>query len=194
MKGLSTFLSYTFTILLGFTIVTLFSLMIFRYYDQVLMSNIQASLKQVAVQTTNGIISLYEKSKNTDATPKNSSSIIISEIDLNYPNKISGKNFEVEFLSSPGIWNQIINITIDDVNRAVKKETNSGTKIVVKTTQNPVIIYEHSIPNIPIILQGEFRSGDNDTLKLVRYNYNGDLIDSILLGESNIIIGLTSIT
>jgi hypothetical protein len=151
-------------------------------------------LKQVAVQTTNGIISLYEKSKNTDATPKNSSSIIISEIDLNYPNKISGKNFEVEFLSSPGIWNQIINITIDDVNRAVKKETNSGTKIVVKTTQNPVIIYEHSIPNIPIILQGEFRSGDNDTLKLVRYNYNGDLIDSILLGESNIIIGLTSIT
>jgi hypothetical protein len=167
--------------------------MIFRYYDQVLGTNIQASLRQIAVQTTNGIISLYEKSKNTDLVPGNSSSIIISEINLNYPNKISGKNFEVELLSSPGIWNTIINMTIDGENTTIRKETSSGNKIVVKTTQNPLTSYEHTIPNIPIILQGRFKSGDNDTLKLVRYNYNGNIVDSIVLGESDIIIRITSI-
>ena len=46
----------------------------------------------------------------------------------------------------------------------------------------------------PIVLQGKFKSGESDTLKLVRYNYNGDIQDVIILGESDIIIGIVSIT
>jgi len=192
MKGLSTFLTYTFTILLGFTLITFFSFLIYSYYNQVLNLNIQASLKQLAVQTTIGIIKLYDLSKKTDVIPENSSSIVISEMDLDYPNKVSGKNFEVELISSPGIWVLIINMTIDGNTGIINKETTSGAKIIVKTTQRPLVSYEYDIPNIPVVLQGKFKPGDSDVLKLIRYNYNGSIVDNIVLGDSDIIIGITN--
>lgn len=178
----------------GFIIVTIFSTLIYGYYDQVLRSNIRASLKQVAIQTSLSITKLYNLGKESDAAPVNSSSIIISDINLNYPNRVSGKNFEVELTSSPGIWSMVTNLTIDGKNVTIKKETTSGAKIIAKTTQRPFLSYEYDVPNVPIVLQGKFRSGENDTLRLVRYNYNGVVNDTIVLGASDIIIGITSIT
>ena len=178
----------------GFIIVTVFSTLIYGYYDQVLKSNIRASLKQITIQTALSITKLYNLGKESDATPENSSSIIISDIDLNYPNKISGKNFEVELTSSPGMWNIITSMTISGENMTIRKESTSGAKIIAKTTQRPFVSYEYDVPNVPITLQGKFRSGENDNLRLVRYNYNGLVNDTIVLGEPDIIIGITSIT
>lgn len=194
MKGISRLVNYAITIMFGFIIVTVFSTLIYGYYDQVLKSNIRASLKQIAIQTALSITKLYNLGRESDATPENSSSVIISDIDLNYPNKVSGKNFEVELTSSPGIWNIVTNLTISGENVTIRKETTSGAKIIAKTTQKPFVNYEHDVPNVPIVLQGKFRSGENDTLRMVRYNYNGTLEDTIVLGESDIIIGITSIT
>jgi hypothetical protein len=112
---------------------------------------------------------------------------------LNYPEKISGRNFEVELVSSPGIWNVITNLIIGDKIGTINKEAASGSKIIAKTTQKPFITYEYDVPNIPIKLQGKFKSGVNDTLKLVRYNYNGTIENVIILGESNIVISITGI-
>jgi len=194
MKGISRLVTYAITIMFGFIIVTVFSTLIYGYYDQILKSNIRASLKQIATQTALSITKLYYLGKESNVIPDNSSSIIISEIDLNYPNKISGKDFEVELVSSPGIWNIITGITINGENVTIKKETTSGAKIITKTTQRPFVSYEYDLPNLPIVLQGKFRSGENDTLRLVRYNYDGVVYDSIILGESEIIIRITSIT
>ena len=194
MKGVSRFVTYAMTIMFGFIIVTVFSTLIYGYYNQVLKSNIRASLKQITIQTALSITKLYNLGKESDVTPENSNSIIISDIDLNYPNKVSGKNFEVELTSSPGIWNIVTNMTVDGEDVTIRKETTSGAKIIAKTTQRPFVSYEYDAPNVPIVLQGKFRSGENDTLRLVRYNYNGVVNDTIVLGESEIIIGITSIT
>jgi hypothetical protein len=193
MKGVSNFVSYTFTILFGFTILILFSSLIYSFYDQVLKTSITASLKQISIQTIDGIIQLYNLGKEFNTNPSNSTSIIISNISLNYPEKVGDKNYEVELLSSPGIWNSITNFTIDEENATIIKETESSSKIIVKTTQRPFVTYEQDLPNIPIILQGKFRSGENDVLRLVRYNYNGTIEDRIILGESDIIVGISSI-
>jgi len=173
--------------------MTLLTILIYGYYNHVLKTNIQVSLKQIAAQTSDTILYLYDQAKESDAILPNSSSIILSSIDLNYPNQISGKNFEVELISSPGIWNEITNITISNVNATITKETTSGTKIIAKTKQNPIVSYEYDVPNVPIKLQGKYTSGGNDTLSLVRYNYNGTIEDVIILGNSSIIIGITSI-
>jgi len=193
MKGVSNFITYAITILLGFLIVTTFSLLIYGYYDRVSKSNIESSLKQLCIQTVISIIDLYNKGEESDVNPENSSSIILSEIDLNYPDRVSGNNFEVELVSSPGIWNAILNLTIDNESTEIKKETSSGAKIIARTTQRPFVSHEYDIPNIPIVLQGKFKSGENDTLRLVRYNYNGNIQDVIILGESDIIIRVTNI-
>jgi len=194
MKGISQFISYAITILLGFSILIFLSTLVYRYYDDILKNTIKAELKQICIQTTNNIIKLHNLAKEFDAIPKNSTSTIISSIDLNYPNKVEGKNFEVELLASPGIWNSITNITIEGKEVIIVKETGSYSKIIAKTTQKPIIVYEYDVPNVPIVLQGKFRSGENDILKLLRYNYNGVIEDRIILGESELIVGITKIS
>lgn len=193
MKGISKFVDYSFILLSSFIVMTLFTMLIYGYYNHELKTNIEVSLKQIAAQTSESILDLYNRAKESDANPKNSSSVILSSIDLKYPNQISGKNFEVELISSPGIWNQITNITVNSANATIVKETSSGAKIIVKTKQRPVVSYEYNVPNVPIRLQGKYASGGNDTLSLVRYNYNGTVEDVIVLGNSTIIIGITSI-
>ena len=193
MKGVSSFISYALTILFAFIILIFFTYAIYSYYDQAMRSNVKAGLKQITTQTTNSIVELYDLGKESDVSPSNSSSIIISDIDLNYPEKVSGKSFEVELVSTPGIWGMITDFTVDGKNATIRKESSSGAKIVAKTTQKPIISYEHDVPNIPIILQGKFRSGQNDTLRLIRYNYNESINDMIILGESDIIIGITNV-
>lgn len=193
MKGISNFVSYTFTILFGFTILILFSSLIYSFYDQVLKNSITANLKQISIQTADEIIKLYNLGKEFKTNPANSKSIVISNITLDYPEKVGDKSYEVELLSSPGIWNSVTNFTVDGRNATIIKETESSSKIIVKTTQRPFITYEYDLPNMPIILQGKFRSGEKDNLKLVRYNYNGTIEDRIILGESDIIVGITSI-
>ncbi len=194
MKGVSRFVTYAFTILLGFIIVSVFSILIFGYYDQILKSDITSGQKQIAIQTVSGIIELYGLAGAYEKIPENFSLILISSIDLNYPDTVSGRNFEVELISSPGIWSIITNMTIDGESAETRKEITSGSKIIVKTIQRPHLSYEHDVPNIPIVLQGNFRSGGNDILKLVRYNFNGTVEDRIILGECDIIVGVTSVS
>ena len=193
MKGLSRFVTYSLIILSSFVALTFFTTLIYGYYNRVLKTNIQVSLKQIAGQTTDNILYLYNQAKEFDATPTNSTSITLAVIDLNYPNQVVDRNFEVELVPSPGIWNVITGLTINNANATIRKESTSGAKIIAKTTQKPIVSYEYDVANIPIKLQGKYRSGGSDTLRLVRYNYNGILEDVIILGNSSIIIGITSI-
>jgi len=193
MKGISRFVTYAFTILLGFIILSVFSILIFGYYDQVLKSDIKSGLKQIAIQTVTGIIELYGLAEEYETIPENFSLTLISSIDLNYPAQVSGRGYEVELISSPGIWSTVTNVSINEENVETIEETSSGSKIIVKTTQRPYVSYEYDVPNIPINLQGKFRSGGNDILKLVRYNFNGTVEDRIVLGESDIIVGIKSV-
>lgn len=193
MKGVSKFLSYTFLILLGFVMLTLFTITIYSYYNNILRKNIDVGLKQIAVQTSTEIIKLYDIGKSSNARPSNASLILISQIDLNYPTKISQKNYEVQLISSPGIWTQIKSFKIDNLTATIKDEKISGSRAVVRTTQSPIVSYDFQISNIPVPIQGVFRSGENSTLKYVRYNYNGTINDTIVLGESGLIIGVAKI-
>lgn len=194
MKGVSKFITYTLTILFGFMIITFFTTMIYGYYDRTIKSNIRIGLKQIAIHTSSSIMKLFELSEQTNVQPENMTSFKISEINLNYPLKISGRNYEVNLIASPGIWNQIHNITIDGKSATVIKEIKSNAKVVVKTTQRPFLSYEYDVSNIPIVLQGKFRSGDNDIIRLIRFNYNGNMENRIILGESDLIIGVTNIS
>jgi len=168
-------------------------MLIYGYYNRVLETNIQVSLKQIAVQTADSVLYLYDQAKESDANPGNSTSITLSSIDLNYPNQVADRNFEVELVSSSGIWSVITDLTVDNMNATIRKESTSGAKVIAKTVQKPLVSYEHDVVNVPIKLQGKYRSGGNDTLMLVRYNYNDTLEDIITLGNPGVIIGITSI-
>jgi len=191
MKGLSRFIEYTFLIMFGFTVLTLLTTMIYHYYNKNIDLNIKNGMKQVAMQTSDGIMKLYLTGEDIHAEPDNASAIIITSIDMNYPDHIAGKNYEVDLVGSPGIWNQAINLTIDSANATIRKETSSGQKIIVRITQQPYDTYEYDLPNIPVTVQGKYRSGMNDTLSYVRYNYLGTEYNTIVLGEFDYVLGMT---
>jgi len=193
MKGISRFITYSFTILLGFIILTVFTTLIYGYYDQVSKSNIRSSLKQICVQTFFGIVNLYNRGMENDLIPDNSTAAVIHKIDLNYPDSISGKEFEVYLISSSEIWNTIKNITIDGKIVNIKEEINSGSKIIANTIDKPSVSFEYNLPNMPVIIQGKFSSGDNQTLSLIRYNNNGTIEHVVILGNSDLFIRLNTI-
>ena len=193
MKGISRFITYSFTILLGFIILTVFTTLIYGYYDQVSKSNMRSSLKQICVQTFFGIVNLYNRGMENDLIPDNSTAAVIYKIDLNYPDSISGKEFEVYLISSSEIWNTIKNITIDGKIVNIKEEINSGSKIIANTIDKPSVGFEYNLPNMPVIIQGKFSSGDNQTLSLIRYNNNGTIEHVVILGNSDLFIRLNTI-
>ena len=193
MKGISRFITYSFTILLGFIILTVFTTLIYGYYDQVSKSNMRSSLKQICVQTFFGIVNLYNRGMENDLIPDNSTAAVIYKIDLNYPDSISGKQFEVYLISSSEIWNTIKNITIDGKIVNIKEEINSGSKIIANTIDKPSVSFEYNLPNMPVIIQGKFSSGDNQTLSLIRYNNNGTIEHVVILGNSDLFVRLNTI-
>ena len=193
MKGISKFVNYSFMILISFVALGIFVTLIYGYYNHITKTNIQVGLEQIATQTSDKIIYLYDQAKESNADTANSTSVVISNIDLNYPTQIVDRNFEVELLSSPGIWNAITSITIEGEEVTIMKETSSSAKVIAKTTQKPIVTYEHDVPNVPIRLQGKYTPGDDDVLRLVRYNYNNNLVDTIILGNPTIVIGISSI-
>ena len=172
MKGVSSFIKYSLTVLIGFLILTFFVALINNYYKQVSESNLKEGLKEVALQTANAITQLYDVAKKTNARPENSSSITISSMNLNYPDNINGKSFEVDLVSSPGIWNLVMNITINGKNVTIMKETNSGSKVIVKTIQKPFVEYEYELPNLPLILEGKFKSGGSSCRIGIKDHHN----------------------
>ncbi len=193
MKGVSKFVTYAFITLFGFVVLAIFTGILYTFYDKVLKTNISAGLRQIAVETVGQITKAYDTGKNSDSKPENSSAIVLVDLNLNYPEKISGKNYEILLVSSPGIWTQIKTFQIDNRTVTPLKEVISGSKVLVRTTQIPLLTYELPVPNIPIYLEGGYRSGENSTLRYVRYNYNGSVNDTIILGESNIILGITKV-
>lgn len=194
MKGVSRFVAYVLTILFGFTVLISFSMIIYGYYDRILRVNVRASLKQIAEQTSSSVVNLYSMAEKSDVQPSNSSSITISSIDLNYPSKVGGKNFKVSLVSASDLWVQVDNVTVSGKVVTIRKEYSSGAKVVAETTQKPIVRYEHDVPNLPVSLQGSFRSGEDDLLRYVRYNYNGTINDAIIVGEPSLVVDITSMS
>ena len=193
MKGTSPFIQHSLILLIGTVMIILLISSVMIFYNNLTISNTRAALKQVAVQTANSIIHLYNLAQESDVQPKNSSSVVLSTLDLDYPEKVNGRNYEVLLVSSPGIWNFIINLTIEGKNTTIIKEETSSSKIIARTTQEPFVSYEHDLTNVPILIEGSYRSGGNATLRLVRFNYNGTIEDVILLGDVDLIVKVLSI-
>ena len=192
-KGQASLIEHTLTIFLALIILISVSALIYSFYSTVSKSSIEASLREVCLQTADGIVKLYENARSSDYQPSNSSSILLGEINLNLPSHVSRKNYVVYLISPNPIWVNVNNLTMDGQNISGITET-SAAKVVAKTTQEPFVTVEHEIPNIGIALQGETENDEDDELRYFRYNFNGTVYDKIVLGSYDILIDITSIS
>ncbi len=170
------------------------SAMFISLQNAAIEKNIRASLTQLAIQTSDSIVRLYDTSKDSRASPSTNSSVLLSTMDLNFPSDVSNRNYRIELVSANGIWSQIDSINIGGVNITATNgsliETTFAAKVVAESLQSPLVKVEYVIPNIPVTLQGFSENGMQNNLKYYRVNFNGTITDRIVLGNISSLIDL----
>ncbi|MEM5773139.1 MAG: hypothetical protein QXL86_02840 [Candidatus Aenigmatarchaeota archaeon] len=193
-KGQSEVVENFFTILFGVIILAAISIAAYNLYTNQLKSEIENNLRQIGSGISTNIIKLYEIGKNSKSYPNRNESIKIAEVDLKLPSQVSGRNYEVVLISANPIWIQISNITVGGTEPAASIISPSGVKIVLRTTQSPIVEVEQEVPNVDVSVQGKSENGLNSSLSYYRYNFDGEIKDSIVLGDQKIIIDIKKVS
>ena len=190
-KAQAKLIGYSLTILLSVILMISVTALVYSFYTSAIRTEISQSLNQIAASVSDSIVNMHKSSKATDFQPSNYSSILISEIGLSLPSEVAKRNYEVMLISPSSLWIGITNFTIDDQNVSSITDT-SGPKIVVQTTQDPIVKVERSLPNMDVLLQGKSENGEDGELRYYRYNINGTIYDSVVLGKSDILMNVIS--
>lgn len=193
-KAQSSFYEYIIIILIGMFVLISISAMFISLQNAAIEKNIRTSLTQLAIQTSDSIVKLYDTSKDSRASPSTNSSVQLSAMDLNFPSDVSNRNYRIELVSANGIWSQTGSVNVGGVNITATNgsliETTFAAKIVAESLQSPLVKVEYVIPNIPVVLQGFSENGMQNNLKYYRINFNGTVTDRIVLGNSSSLIDL----
>ena len=134
--------------------------MFFSFYSNFLKNQMRSNLEILALQLSNSVLTSYEFANNSEYLPENSSCILIEEVKLKFPPKISSRNYEIYVQSYDG------NLTI-----------------TAKTIQEPLETVERKLPDIRVDFQGKIKSGESPGLSYYRCNLNNVVSDKIILGK-----------
>lgn len=193
MKGQARFVEYILVVLFGSLVVVSISTLIYVFYISTLRNEIRENLNQLTLQVSNEIGKAYEIAKSSKAQPSNYTSILLGKVELNLPASVSRRNYEIILVNVNPVWISITNVTINNQNISFIEKT-SGAKVIAKTTQDPIVTVEQGIPNIDVGVYGKSENGNDDRLSYYRYNINGTIYDGIVLGKSDILVGISSIS
>jgi hypothetical protein len=191
-KGQAKLIGYVITILLTVIILTSVTMLMYVFYNNILKTEIEQSLRQLAIQTSDSIVRIYERVKDVSAQPTNYTALLLHESDLNLPTAVSNKNYEIILVTANPIWSSIRNITVGNTSITPILKT-PGAKVIAQTTEDPVVSVEIDIPNINIVVEGRSENGNGGKLKYYRHNINGTIYDIITLGEPGIIVSITNL-
>lgn len=192
MRGQSRLVSYMMTVLFSILVLTSISALVYTVYRAALEREVRAELTQIATQTKDNLIKIYDSGKNSKIQPINYTSVLIIEADLNLPDGVAKLNYEVDLISAGSLYSYLTAATIGGVNISGTRDA-SAAKVIAKTTQDPIVALEFDLPNLDISIQGKIRNGLNDVLRYYRYNQNSTIYDVVILGQSDIIIRVTDI-
>ncbi|MEM5854319.1 MAG: hypothetical protein QW228_08190 [Candidatus Aenigmatarchaeota archaeon] len=194
VKGQSEIVENFFTILFGIALLSAISIISYNLYVNHLKGEIENNLRQIGSGISTNLLKLYEIGKNSKFYPEENKSVKIAEVDLKLPSQVSGRNYEVILLQANQIWVQISNISIGGTRPATALVVPGGVKILLRTTQWPVVEVEQELPNVDVLVQGKSENGLNSILSYFRYNFNKTIKDVIVLGYQGIIIDINKVS
>ena len=186
-KGQSEIIEHFFTILFGFILLASVSMIFYTFYTNTIREQVKSSLRQIAVQTSDVVNRVYETAKNVKSSPTNSSSTLLYKIDFSLPNQVAKKNYEVILVSSTPLFSTVTNISVDG-KPLVSSVSSSGAKVIARTLQDPLETVELDIPNLDVQVQGRILNGVNSSLRYYRYNLNGTIVDSVVIGSYELLV------
>jgi hypothetical protein len=186
-------MEYILTIFFSLIVLLVVSSLIYAFYNSVLTQDITKSLNEINSEVSSAIYKVYQEGKVSTASPANSTSVLLATVNLNLPQKVTNRNYEVDLIPINPLFATIANVTSGGLNITTLIQ-GSGSKIVSKTTDDPKISISKDLANINANVQGTVLSGVNATLKYYRYNFNGIIYDKIILGEQGITIDINQMS
>lgn len=191
-KGQSEVIENFFTIIFGLTVVAAVAVVAYNLYTTQLKNEIENNLRQIGSGISANMLKLYEIGKNSRVYPEENKSVKLAEVDLRLPTQVSGRNYEVILVQASPIWIQISNITVG-AKTVPTIIIPSGVKVILRTTQTPIVEVEQEIPNIDVSVQGKSENGLNCVLSYLRYNKDKKIKDSIVLGYQGLVIDIDKV-
>ncbi|MEM5790825.1 MAG: hypothetical protein QXP77_02150 [Candidatus Aenigmatarchaeota archaeon] len=161
-------------------------------YRRWLIDQLKADLKFASLRISNEIIKAYGVAREVSYLPENFSAFLIYEKDLELPDCLKGRNYEIYLTSANQIWISITNISSEGKKIGANINTG-GIKLIARTIQDPEVSVEINLPNIDVITEGKIESGRNYNLKYYRANLNGEIFEFALIGNYNILAKITNI-
>jgi hypothetical protein len=192
-KGQSNLMEYILSIFFSLIVLLAVASIIYSFYNNALKQDITKSLNEVDSEVSSAIYKIYQQGKASSSSPANSTSVLLANVNLNLPSRVTNRNYEVDLISINPLFATVSNVTIGGSNVSTLIQS-FGAKIVAKTTDDPKIVVSKDLTNIDAAIQGTFINGINTTLKYYRYNFNGTIYDKIILGEQQIIIDITQMS
>jgi hypothetical protein len=191
-KAQANLIQYAMTILFGVIVIVSLTFLVYSFYENYREAEITRSLKTLAMQTSDGIVKIYQNYRNVGSEPTNESTIVLYEGELDLPQRVSNINYEIMLVSSNPSWSTIEEFTINGESVTPTFKT-SGAKIIAQTTQKPFVTIEQDVPNIDIDIQGRSANGQDTQIVYYRFNTNGTIYDKIVLGNPEILIEISSL-
>jgi len=191
MKAQATLIENAILVLLGSLMLSVVVILLYNFYEQHLRTEIQNSLTQIAIDVSSNLLRLYEAGKKSKILVAENQSKKILEIELDLPERVSGRSYEVILVSPNPLWTTISLVKVGG-KEVVSVPAPPGAKVIARTTQKPFVTIEYEIPNIDVSLQGK-TDGSDSKLRYYRYNIAGVTRDKIVLGDQEILMDVTSV-
>jgi hypothetical protein len=167
-------------------LISFVSFIAFRARDVIVESKIKEEFELISQQLLTAISRTVELGEKNSIAPKVNETLLLGVFDLQLPQKIVGKNYEIELISGSKIWVNVQNFTFNGEEVNYRSE-GPNAKIAMRTLEEPKISLEQSLPNFGIELEGKFKSGMPGVIRYYRYNLDGKIYDAIVLSSHLIV-------
>jgi hypothetical protein len=192
-RGQAKFIEYLMTVIFGMLVLVALSAMIRTFYENALRASITQSIDQLATQVSNEIVKYYQFAKEIKTQPKVNSSLLLYETTLKLPATISNSNYEIILATSNPFWISITASNVSGINMTPVTRT-SGAKVIVRTTQTPIVSVEKDIPNVELDVEGSLQNGVGATLRYYKFNTGNAVYNMVVLGGYDVLAKITSVT
>ncbi len=191
-KSQVSFLDFLLATLLSIAVlISIYSLST-SIYRKWLIEELKAELNLISLRISNEIIKAYGIAREVSYVPENFSVFLIYEKNLELPNSLKGRSYEIYLINANPIWVSISNVSSEgkDIRTKIK---SGGIKLIGRIIQDPKIEIEKNLPNIDVIVEGKIESGGSYNFKYYRVNFNNKSFEFALIGNYNILAKITNI-
>ena len=173
-KGLSIFMSHILAIAILFVILAVVSTQLFTYYMNIREETQKSQALSISQRVAEAVLGLYTNYRKSDYEPEEGGNRTLSEVYLNLPDKISGRDYTLSLEQHEKFW---VEGSMENETSSKNERPYTSVKIEVGSS-----VYTYPIYNIVSVnVSGSVKMADRIKISYIRKRENGETKDLITM-------------